>query len=415
MNFKTINATPFIYLDFGRGRNHPSLEVTRASVKNVFSTDGLVSQSIVNQPARSYSGNFAGLDIFPSNTTMLYSSMPAAMSDARYPPTGSRWYGVQGLEVKAYTGTDIFKTSVKPMAIVPKRADTWQNLISDLAQNLVSDNRYVFSCYMRKEPGAATDEVALLYGDDSSAWEQIYGRFKLSGAGSVISISSQERTFTNPKAGIEYLTDGWYRCWVSAFFKPTTSYTRVPRIFIYPGMAPSSTIGDGAAIWLPQFELGDMPTPPIIAAGSPVTSAADRIVLPQSFTEGTFFIDVCSPRSELVSDKVAISFENADKGIYVDVAKDAIVSVSPAIVNGSLPVKGTTNRRKHAVRISKTQATLFSLEQQISIANPISSFTSIKLGAHMSSNAVLRGQFGKLIGFTEVLSDADIKNLLKLL
>lgn len=415
MNIKTANSKPFIYLDFGKGGNYPGLQVTRASVKNVFSPDGLVSQFTANQPARSYSGNFIGLDIFPGNTTLLYLSMPPAMADSLYPGSGARWYGVSGLEVKTYTGPDIFKSNIKPMTLMPKKAGTWQQLAGDLAQNLVSGNRYVFSCYMRKEPGAATDEVGLLYGDDNNAWEQIYGRFKLSGNGSVISISSEPRTFTSPKAGIEYLTGGWYRVWISAFFKPTASYTKVPRVYIYPGMAPSSAIGDGAAIWLPQIELGDLPTPPMNATGSPVSSAADSIVLPQAFTEGTFFFDVCSPRNENVTDKVAISFENTDKGIYVDIARDGILSVSPTIVSGLLPVKETTDRRKHCVRISKAQATLFNQTQQVSIANPIANFTTIKLGSFMNSNAVLRGQFGKLIGFTELLSDDDIKNLLKLL
>lgn len=126
--------------------------------------------------------------------------------------------------------------------------------------NIINSTYYTFSCFAKK---GETDKLIISGQENLNG----YARFNLTN-GTIISIGGPD--YIN--STIEELSNGWFRCSVTALATLTTS----SRFIIYAGIEVElPALGAGLYIWGVQQEVGLLPTSYIPTTATTVTRAAD--------------------------------------------------------------------------------------------------------------------------------------------
>ena len=119
---------------------------------------------------------------------------------------------------------------------------------------------YCFSVYVKR--GSGIRDIALQ--QTAGSIDYLLANFNLStGLPGYLEVSG---IASNGKSGIEILSDGWFRVWVSGIASPGQP-TLYPYIYLVKPAETKSYVGEGYSlyVWGAKFELGATPTPYISA------------------------------------------------------------------------------------------------------------------------------------------------------
>lgn len=307
------NTSPRRFIDFTRGFVPPDFSIARASPVLAFSKNNKLETVAANIPAFGYrDGECLGLQIGAATTNLCRIAVP--------PPNPKRIGGIfhewgynDGLSVAQST---VSAPDGSMNAILISRSaefpgGNYKYLRYYYPASIGDDVVRTYSFYAK---AGSSNNVDAILANDELANIRVRAYFNLTGEGSVNGFEGNNSSYiTNGTAGIDYVGNGWYRCWLTVKFLSTANYTRLPNLLVYPGIRSAQNEGDSINFWGAQHEASYRPNPLNITNGAEVSTVGDAISSIDSFGYGTMLATVYNPSAPFdTSEASLVAFGNTN-------------------------------------------------------------------------------------------------------
>ena len=172
--------------------------------------------------------------------------------------------------------------------IIDSSGSQYHMLVNDSPSqpSIANSTAHVYSCYLK---AGTSDHAALSLWNGDTRYTAVFN-VNSTGSGNVTTTQSSSSP-TNPFNGIEYLNNGWYRCWIG-FTSPSTG-TNTARCFVcisnsatpswgadLPGFAFTNSLS--ILCWGAQVETGIIPTSYIPTTSASITRNEDKVHIPKN-------------------------------------------------------------------------------------------------------------------------------------
>jgi hypothetical protein len=280
-----------------------------------------------------------------------------------------------------------------------------------------SGTQYVASAFVRRT-GPQGRFPALALESATVFGETITGGFDLA-TGAVVT----QGTGTNVAAGVDQLSGGWWRIWVTA--QAVVSANFGYRLRMRPTATGGSYTGDGLsgfAVDFAQVEVGSRPTSPIFTTSAAITRAADSAVAATAgwlaAGQGTLIAvgrrlrgaqaGLCVLTDGTANNRLTIQQQADGRGLStvrsggVNVAQVANVGAPPA---EGAPFAIAASYAANILRVSMNGSSVGTTGATFSVP-PLS---SLRIGAILANFFEWNGTISRALYFPTPLPDADIQ------
>lgn len=422
------NASPRRFIDFTRGYVPPDLTIARAGTVLAFSKNNKLEPVAADIPAFGYrDGDCLGLQVGASTTNLCRIAVP--------PPNPKRIGGIFH-EWGYNDGISVSQSTVSApdgsmnAVLITRNAEfpgvNYKYLRYFYPATLGDDVVRTYSFYAK----AATSNIAdAILANDELANVRVRAYFNLTGEGSVAGFEGNSGSYlTHGSAGIDYVGNGWYRCWLTVKFLSTASYTRLPNLLVYPGIRSAQNEGDSVNFWGAQHEVAYRPNPLVLTAGSAISSIGDTISSTDSFGYGTMLMSVYNPSAPFDTSEVSLlAFGNAADqaristgsgvGGTTKVAKARFRRNDVDFTNATMTV--VPNKKlamaasfaNNGVNVAYRDTTSFSAYQDTGSAI----FNGMRIGQWLDvSSIALSGYIQKIALFDQTMTASELLSLVKI-
>jgi hypothetical protein len=270
----TERVLPRLALDWTTGSSQPGVDVTRAGVATFVGSNGLIQSATADTQRIDYSTGVAGLLIEESRTNAaIYSNdfrNTAAAGETRL------WFWTRVSIEAVDGGTTLSPDGTANASKLVENTDTATHNLGLTAQSFTSGTSYTYTIFV-KAAERSTIRIVLPSGAFGAS---VAYNFNLSnGAVSLITAG------TGNSASTQSLSNGWYRCRITAQATSTTTGD-IATFLVVGGITYQGDGTSGVYIYGAQLEAGAFPTSYIPTTTAALTRNADVAMM-----TGTNFSD----------------------------------------------------------------------------------------------------------------------------
>jgi hypothetical protein len=272
--WKNARAVPSLDLRFAENKSLTDAKTgaslitfTRASTGTFVGSDGLLQSATTNEARFDHNpttGESLGLLVEEARTNFIY---PSQFTSFGTVAANNNWYEVfTELDTTVNSGIAPDGTTTAALLAINTNA-TSRAVFYRTTQSTAGT--YTYSVYCK--PVGTDTATRLLVAGESGTINFIRADFTLTSSGTA-GAAQTGGTATAPTApSIQQLTNGWYRCTITATFTLPVNIT----CLIYPGNPAAQTVNSQTLVWGAQLETGAFPTSYIPTVAATATRAAD--------------------------------------------------------------------------------------------------------------------------------------------